>query len=530
MSKTKTAYKYELKPHEKILEGLNEEQTRAVTHGEGPLLIVAGAGTGKTTVITRRIAYLLATKKARPEEILAVTFTDKAASEMEERVDILVPYGYTNVWISTFHAFGDRVLREHALDLGLSPDFRVMTKPEQMVFFHEHLFEFPLEYYRPLGNPTRYIDSIITLMSRARDEEITPEEYIEYAKALKDKARPSPLDRELYEQAEREEEIAKTYKKYQELKAQHGKIDFGDQINLVIKLFRTRPSILKEYQEKFRYILIDEFQDTNYAQFQMVKLLGSSHRNLTVVGDDDQSIYKFRGAAISNILGFMESYPEANQIVLKDNYRSSQIVLDRAYQLIRFNDPDRLEVKNNIDKKLQAVNRQGNDIKHQHFDAVSSESDFVAKTIENKVKNGKYQYRDFAILVRANRDADPFLRSLNMKGIPWYFSGSQGLYGREEIRLLISFLKVVTNFSDSLSLYYLASSEIYGLNMSALTLCMNYAERHNRSLYYVFKNIDRIEELEEINSQSRKKIDRICLLYTSPSPRDVEESRMPSSA
>lgn len=517
MSKTKTAYKYELKPHEKILEGLNEEQTRAVTHGEGPLLIVAGAGTGKTTVITRRIAYLLATKKARPEEILAVTFTDKAASEMEERVDILVPYGYTNVWISTFHAFGDRVLREHTLDLGLSPDFRVMTKPEQMVFFREHLFEFPLEYYRPLGNPTRYIDSIITLMSRARDEEITPEEYIEYAKALKDKARPSPLDRELYEssrlrpdeQSEREEEIAKTYKKYQELKAQHGKIDFGDQINLVIKLFRTRPSILKEYQEKFRYILIDEFQDTNYAQFQMVKLLGSSHRNLTVVGDDDQSIYKFRGAAISNILGFMESYPEANQIVLKDNYRSSQIVLDRAYQLIRFNDPDRLEVKNNIDKKLQAVNRQGNDIKHQHFDTVSSESDFVAKTIEHKAKNGKYQYRDFAILVRANRDADPFLRSLNIKGIPWYFSGSQGLYGREEIRLLISFLKVVTNFSDSLSLYYLASSEIYGLNMSALTLCMNYAKRHNRSLYYVFKNIDRIEELEEINSQSRKKIDRI---------------------
>ncbi|GAH25964.1 unnamed protein product [marine sediment metagenome] len=448
---------------DKILEGLNQKQREAVTYGEGPVLIVAGAGTGKTQVITRRIAWLIAMKRAKPEEILALTFTEKAAAEMEERVDILVPYGYTGVWIGTFHAFGDSVLRENALLLGLVPDLQVLTRPQQIIFFREHLFEFPFSYYRPLGNPTRYIEAMVTLFSRAKDEDVIPEEYLAYAERLKKEAEEGSDDPELEEIATQQMEIARTYKKYQDLLAQHGKIDFGDQITLPLKLFRTHPAVLRQYQDRFRYILVDEFQDTNYTQFQLVKLLASRDQNITVVADDDQSIYKFRGAAISNILGFMDTYPEAKQTVLTENYRSTQMILDAAYRLIGYNNPDRLEFKNSIDKHLKAQVREGPSIKHLHYDTLFSEAEAAANLIKKKVEKEGCDYRDFAILVRANRDADPFLRSLNMADIPWTFSGNEGLYTREEVRLLISFLRSVANFDDSVSLYYLAASEIYQL-------------------------------------------------------------------
>ncbi|HET7854285.1 MAG TPA: UvrD-helicase domain-containing protein [Candidatus Methylomirabilis sp.] len=279
---------------EAILDGLNTDQVRAVTAPEGPLLIVAGAGTGKTTVLTRRIAYLVAAKRARPSEILALTFTDKAAGEMEERVDLLVPYGYAEVWISTFHAFGDRILREQALALGLDPEFTVLTRPEQSVFFRERLFDFPLAYYRPLGDPTRYIDGILTLISRAKDEEVSPAEYLQHAEGLAERARARPEDARLQEEARRQREIALTYQKYQELMAREGRVDFGDQVTLALRLFREHPAILAEVRGRFRYILVDEFQDTNYAQWELLKALAGPEGNLTVVADDDQSIYKFR--------------------------------------------------------------------------------------------------------------------------------------------------------------------------------------------------------------------------------------------
>jgi len=493
-----------------ILEGLNEQQREAVIHGEGPLLIIAGAGTGKTQVITRRIAYLIVTKRAKPEEILALTFTEKAAEEMEERVDVLVPYGYTGVWIGTFHAFGDSILRENALELGLTPDLQVLTRPEQIIFFRDHLFEFPLSYYRPLGNPTRYIEAMVTLFSRAKDEDVTPEEYLVYASQLQEKVETNPEDSELAEIATQQMEIARTYQKYQELLAQYGKIDFGDQITLPLKLFREHPAILKHYQERFHYILVDEFQDTNYTQFQLVKLLAAGYKNITVVADDDQSIYKFRGAAISNVLGFMDVYPEAKQIVLTKNYRSTQIILDTAYRLVNYNNPDRLEFQNNISKRLISQTKEEGIIKHLHFDTLSSEAEGVAKLIKERVEKGDYNYRDFAILVRANKDADPFLRSLNMVDIPWSFSGNEGLYSSEEIRLLISFLRSVAKFDDSVHLYYLAASPIYQLPVRDLTLCMNYASRRNRSLFYVFSHLFEIPQLdEEISLEGKAIIDKI---------------------
>ena len=494
----------------KILKGLNEKQKEAVTFGEGPLLIIAGAGTGKTQVITRRIAYLIASKRAKPEEILALTFTEKAATEMEERVDILVPYGYTGTWIGTFHAFGDEVLREHALKLGLDPNLQVLTKPEQIIFFRDRLFEFSLSYYRPLGNPTRYIEAMTTLFSRAKDEDVAPKEYLDYAEGLKEKAKVSLEDMELAEIASQQMEIATTYQKYQDLLAKYGKIDFGDQITLPLKLFQSHPATLRLYQERFRYILVDEFQDTNYTQFQLVKLLAARYQNITVVADDDQSIYKFRGAAISNVLGFMDIYPEANKIVLTENYRSRQIILDTAYRLINYNNPDRLEFRNNISKRLTSQVKEEGIVKYLFFDTLSSEAEGVAKLIKERVEKKGYSYGDFAILVRANKSADPFLRSLNMADIPWFFSGNEGLYLREEIRFLISFLRSVANFDDSVSFYHLSISPTYELSVRDLTLCMNYASRRNRSLFYVFSHLSRIPELEEeVSSEGKTIIDRV---------------------
>src|SRR5919198_854495 len=320
-----------------LLRGLNPEQLRAVTHGEGPLLVVAGAGTGKTQVITRRIAWLIATKRAKPAQILGLTFTDKAADEMQVRVDQLVPYGYTETAISTFHAFGDRLIREHALELGLPIDVRVLSRPEVVIFLREHLFEFELDEYRPLGDPTRFLSALATLFSRCKDEDITPDAYVTHAERLAghaaalrglsrrgDGGASAPDDVEVAEEtAGRQLELARAYERYQELLGANGFVDFGDQVALALRLVRESPTVRNVIQRRFRYILVDEFQDTNKTQDELVTLIAEPHRNITVVGDDDQSIYKFRGAAISNILDF-------------------------AYRLFRLNVPVRFEVRAGI--------------------------------------------------------------------------------------------------------------------------------------------------------------------------------------
>ncbi len=468
-------------------------------------MIIAGAGTGKTSVITRRIAHLIVESQVKPEEILALTFTDKAAHEMQERVDVLVPYGFTDTWISTFHAFGDRALRENALDLGLSPDFRVLTLPETVVFFREHLFEFPLSYYRPLSDPTKFIEAMIKLFSRAKDEDIPYEEYLAFANKLQKKAKESQ-DTVLKEEAALQMELALCYQKFQELLNQEGKVDFGNQFYLTLELFRSHPRILSRYQSQFKYILVDEFQDTNYAQFEVVKLLAAKHQNLTVVADDDQSIYRWRGAAYSNLLNFIKDFPGAKKISLTQNYRSTQKILDSAYRLIQFNNPDRFEVKANIDKRLKGLKTRGKEVTHLHFDSVSAESDEVAKLIKEKVEKKEYSYQDFAILVRSNNDADPFLRSLNMQGIPWRFSGNQGLYSREEVRLCTSFLRLMANPSDSLSLYYLLSSPVYKISSLDLTRCMHYSNRRHIPLFKVLQDIEGIEDFADLSVGIKEKI------------------------
>jgi DNA helicase-2/ATP-dependent DNA helicase PcrA len=508
-----------------LLRGLNPDQLRAVTHGEGPLLVVAGAGTGKTQVITRRIAWLIGTRRARPSEVLALTFTDKAADEMQVRVDQLVPYGYNDTAIGTFHAFGDRLIREFALELGLPPDVRVLSRPEVVIFLREHLFEFELDEYRPLGDPTRFLAALATLFSRAKDEDVTPDAFLDHAARLSTEAAAvgdalaatdgtsdadvDAADR-LAEDARRRTELARAYARYQELLAANGLIDFGDQVNLALRLLRTSPTARARVQERFRYILVDEFQDTNRAQAELVALLAERHRNVTVVGDDDQSIYKFRGAAISNILEFQERYRGARVVVLRRNYRSRLPILDAAYRLIRFNDPDRLEVKVGVSKRLRAE-RPADDpppVRHEAFATGSEEADWIAGEIGRRIAAAARPC-DHAVLVRTNAAADPILRALNVAGIPWRFSGASGLYTRPEVRLLLAFLRAVADPASSVDVYALAASDLYGLAGTDLTAIVNMARRQNRSIFDILDELGRQPGILRLSDETRASAARL---------------------
>jgi ATP-dependent DNA helicase UvrD/PcrA len=498
-----------------LLAGLNREQLRAVTHGDGPLLVVAGAGTGKTQVITRRIAWLIATRRAKPSEILALTFTDQAADEMQTRVDQLVPYGYTDTAISTFHAFGDRLLREFALELGLPTDLRVLSRPETVVFLRERVFELGLDEYRPLGDPTKFLDALATLFSRAKDEDVSPEAFLAHAErtaeaaaAAREAAEADPAaDREAAlaqgEEARRRLELARAYSTYQRLLAGNGAVDFGDQVSLALRLLRESPSARDAVQRRFKYILVDEFQDTNRAQAELVALVAQPHRNVTVVGDDDQSIYKFRGAAISNILEFRERYRAAKVVVLRRNYRSMAPILDAAYRLVRHNDPDRLEVRAGIAKRLVATRRgKAAPVRHEAFATGTEEADWIAKDVARRIAGGA-QARDMAVLVRANAAADPMLRSLNLEGIPWRFSGTSGLYARPEVKLLLSLLRAVADPRSSVDVYALAASDLYGLGGEDLAAIVQMARRRNRSVLEVLEELGRQPGILRLSPQTR---------------------------
>jgi DNA helicase-2/ATP-dependent DNA helicase PcrA len=492
-----------------LLGGLNPEQLKAVTHGEGPMLVVAGAGTGKTQVITRRIAWLIATRRAKPSEILGLTFTEKAAAEMQVRVDQLVPYGYTDAAIGTFHAFGDRIIREYALELGLPTDVRVLTRAEVVIFLREHLFEFELDLYRPLGDPTRFLGALATLFSRCKDEDITPSAYLEHAETLAARAVAMPDDEAVAEEARRQGELARAYGRYQDLLAANGFIDFGDQVNMALRLVRTSAAARLELQSRFRFVLVDEFQDTNRAQSELVSILAEPHRNVTVVGDDDQSIYKFRGAAISNILGFRDRYPDARTVVLRRNYRSLAPILDASYRLVRFNDPDRLEVRAGISKRLRPERSQSeaSTVRLEAFATHAEEADWVAAEIGRRITDGA-RPRDLAVLVRANGHADPILRSLNIAGIPWRFSGTSGLYARPEVRRLLAFLRAIADPSSSVDIYAVAVAEPYGLGGEDLTAIVNTARRRHRSVWEVLDEVERQPGILRLSPATRTAVSR----------------------
>lgn len=498
-----------------LLEGLTQAQQEAVHHAEGPLLIIAGAGTGKTSVITRRIAWLIQAKRARPEEILALTFTDKASFEMRERVDLLLPYGYVDVVIKTFHAFGDQLVRDHAPAAGLSPQFRVLSQPEQRVFMRRHIFDFPLEHLRPLHDPTRYLEALLAVFARAKDEAASPEEFLKAAG-----------DSQVGEGSPHGMEIARCYEAYQRALKQEDAVDFGDQVLLAVRLLEEHSELRRGFRKRFKYILVDEFQDTNYSQFRMLQLIASPTSNVTVVGDDDQSIYKWRGAALSNVIKFLEHYTQVRTVVLTDNFRSGQSLLDCSYRLIRFNDPDRLEVRNGIDKRLKARREGTNpEPKCQMFDTVSSEADWVARQIRDTVESGLRTPKDHAILVRSNRDAEIFLRALNVAGVPWQFSGASGLFFREESKMLLSCLKVLGDPDDNLSWYHVASSPLYRVPMRDLAAVLAAA----RSSHMSFRQILESWDTEKGDSTLTPKGQETLTQFRSDVDRLLELSRMRSA-
>ena len=493
------------------LSKLNKEQKEAVLHEKGPLLIVAGAGTGKTTVITQRIVNLIKKELAKPEEILAVTFTEKAASEMEERVDQLLEFGYMDLWISTFHSFAEKVLRDHALDIGLSPDFKILDGTAGWLLARQNLDKFDLKYYKALGNPTKFIQALISHFSHCKDQEIYPENYLQYAEDLKT-SDDIPEDSE----TERIKEVANAYHVYQQILLNNSALDFGDLIGYCLKLFKKRPLILKKYREKFKYILVDEFQDTNWSQYELIKLLAEPTNNLTVCADDDQAIYRWRGASFSNIVQFIKDFPKAKQISLIKNYRSKQSILDKSYKFIKQNDPDRLEFINKIDKKLIAVSNGGQSdakeegvIQHIHARSLDQEIGETLKKILEILKRDKdATYNDFAILVRANNSAIPFIKALDRANLPYQFLASRGLYSKPVILDVISYFKLLDNYHEGTAVYRILNLPFLEILESDIAAITQYTHKKTKSLF------ETLQELSLVPGVSLKTTEKIAFVLS----------------
>jgi len=484
---------------------LNLSQQQAVQHAKGPLLLVAGAGTGKTRVITEKIRYFLENKITSPDKILALTFTEKAAQEMQQRVDEAMPLGYQEPWISTFHSFCERILREEGLAIGLDPNYKIITTPEQWMLIRKHLFEFNLDYYRPLGNPSKFISSLLQLFSRAQDEAITEEEYLTFSHSL-----AAEDESEMNLEAKKQQELAGAYQKYKELKLQESKLDFGDLISWTLRLFKERPNILKKYQEQFELIMVDEFQDTNYAQYQLVKMLAPARDNplLVVVGDDDQSIYKWRGASITNVSYFQQDYPQAEIITLIDNYRSDKQILDLAYHFIQHN-PNRLETKLNLSKKLsphyQTVHPAN--VKIVENTSAEEEADQVALELIKLNRQG-YDWQQMAILARANNHLLPFVTACKRYRIPYQVLGNRGLFEQEEIKYLIALINVLTNPEDNISLFQLLHTPSLDVKKKVILSLVANRKKNKTNLWQEMTASDdiSIHRIVELIEKERQKL------------------------
>ncbi len=471
-----------------LLEKLNEEQLKAVTHREGPLMIIAGAGTGKTTAITQRIAWLIEQKLAAPDEILALTFTEKAAAEMEERVDLLLPIGYVDLWISTFHAFCERILSDYGVEIGLSRNMRLLSEVDTWLLMRQNFDRFELKHYRPKGNQTKFLKPLLQHFSRAKDEVITPEEYLKFAEGERANLDATNSSDDASAEVDRLSELANAYHTYQQILLENDSLDFGDLIMYTLELLQKRPKVLKELRSKFKYILVDEFQDTNWAQYELVKLLAAPKNNITVVGDDDQSIYKFRGASLSNILQFETDYPDTEKIVLTKNYRTVQSILDHAYKFIQKNNPNRLE-KDGLSKELRSQREEQGIIEHLHYKTLDEEVEGVAdRILELKKNNPETHWSDFGILVRANDSANNFLSALERRGIPYQFLALRGLYSKPIILDLIAYLKVIDNPYDSPSWYRILTRPMLAIKPEEIARIHFDAQKHGKPTFEVLKN------------------------------------------
>ena len=443
------------------IEMLNPAQREAVEQTEGPILILAGAGSGKTRVLTTRIGYLMKEKKVKAENILAITFTNKAANEMRERVDETLNDEDTSaMWITTFHSCCVRILRKSINKIGYNRSFVIYDSSDQVTLVKDCLRE--LNYSEKAMDP-KYIISVI---SNAKDKLINPKQF-----------------REKYKNDFSKSKIADVYALYQDRLKRNSALDFDDLISKTVELFREHEDVLDFYRNRFRYIMVDEYQDTSRAQYELVRLLAQGHQNICVVGDDDQSIYGWRGADIINILEFERDYDDVHVIKLEQNYRSTQIILDAANYLI----------KNNIErkrKKLWSEKKEGELIKIQLAETEVDEAEFVANTISTMVRTGERSYKDFAVLYRANAQARPVEDALNRAQIPYNIYGGTKFYERKEIKDMVAYLRVIQNPQDDISLKRIINVPRRGIGLRTIEKIEDRASLKEESLYSVLIDID----------------------------------------
>nr|WP_318686705.1 DNA helicase PcrA [uncultured Acetatifactor sp.] len=445
-----------------IYDTLNREQKEAVMKTEGPLLLLAGAGSGKTRVLTHRIAYLIDEMGVNPWNILAITFTNKAAQEMRERVDHLVGFGADQIWVSTFHSACMRILRRYIDRLGYDNHFAIYDTDDQKTVMKE--------VCRRLNMDTKIYKerALLAAVSSAKDELMDVREY--ELKAAGD-----------YNKAV----IAKAYREYQETLKRNNALDFDDIIVKTVELFKRCPEVLNSYQERFRYIMVDEYQDTNTAQFELIRLLADKYRNLCVVGDDDQSIYKFRGANIRNILDYEKVYPEAQVIKLEQNYRSTQNILEAANSVIQ----------NNVGRKEKSLwtdKGAGSQVSFRQFDNAFEEAEFIAGDVARRVKREKVGYGKFAVLYRTNAQSRLLEERMIVEGIPYNVVGGVNFYSRKEIKDVLSYLKTVDNGRDDLAVRRIINVPKRSIGPATVEKAAAYAGMYGISLFEAMEQADKI--------------------------------------
>ena len=432
-----------------IYDTLNPMQKEAVLHTEGPLLILAGAGSGKTRVLTHRIAYLIEEKEVNPWNILAITFTNKAAGEMRERVDSLVGFGAESIWVSTFHSTCVRILRRYIEHLGYTTSFSIYDSDDQKTLMKQ--------VFKTLDIDTKQYKerSVLGIISSAKDKLISPEEFLLNAG-----------------QDFRQKKVGEIYREYQNQLKKNNALDFDDLIVKTVELFQNDSQILDYYQERFRYIMVDEYQDTNTAQFKLISLLASKYGNLCVVGDDDQSIYRFRGADIENILSFEQTFPGARVIKLEQNYRSTQNILDAANGVIRHN-------RGRKEKSLWTANGTGDEILFKQFDDARDEADYIAR----QIRDSEFSYQDQAVLYRTNAQSRLLEERCIFYNVPYRLVGGVNFYQRKEIKDILAYLKTVANGVDDLSVLRIINVPKRGIGATSMGRVTMFASEHSMSLY-----------------------------------------------
>lgn len=445
-----------------IYDTLNEQQKQGVFTTHGPVLLLAGAGSGKTRVLTHRIAYLIEEMGVNPWNILAITFTNKAAGEMRNRVDDIVGYGAESIWVSTFHSTCVRILRRYIDRIGYDNNFTIYDTDDQKTVMKE--------VCKKLQVDTKMMKerTLMGAISSAKDELIPPAQY--ELNAMGDY---------------RQKKIAEVYKEYQEALRKNNALDFDDLIVKTVELFQSCPDVLDSYQDRFHYIMVDEYQDTNTAQFELIRLLADKNRNLCVVGDDDQSIYKFRGANIRNILDFEKVYPEAAVIRLEQNYRSTQNILDAANMLIR-NNTHRKE------KALWTDEGEGSKVHFKQFDTAFEEAEFITEDIRHLTDKEGVPFGDCAVLYRTNAQARILEERFVLKGIPYDVVGATNFYARREIKDVLAYLKTIDNGRDDVAVKRIINVPKRGIGATTILRVQEYADQRGISFYNALREADRI--------------------------------------